>query len=64
MAQFRLAARLHLALMEDEFVRKRHWITEADFLDLLGAVLDGVVVGPLALMIVVAWQPGRAAVVD
>jgi chromate transporter len=28
------------------------------------AVLDGVVVGSLALMIVVAWQLGRAAVVD
>ena len=27
----------HIAMMEDEFVRKRHWITEADFLDRLGA---------------------------
>jgi chromate transporter len=27
----------HIALMEDEFVRKRHWITEADFLDRLAA---------------------------
>jgi chromate transporter len=25
----------HIAMMEDEFVRKRHWITEADFLDRL-----------------------------
>lgn len=23
----------HMAMMEDEFVRKRHWITEAEFLD-------------------------------
>jgi chromate transporter len=29
-----------------------------------GAVLDGVVVGSLALMAVVAWQLGRAAIVD
>jgi chromate transporter len=27
----------HIAMMEQEFVRKRHWITEADFLDRLGA---------------------------
>jgi len=27
----------HIAMMEDEFVRKRQWITEADFLDRLGA---------------------------
>src|SRR5438128_929778 len=27
----------HIAMMEDEFVRKRRWITEADFLDRLGA---------------------------
>ena len=27
----------HIALMEDEFVRKRHWITEEDFLDRLAA---------------------------
>ncbi len=26
----------HIAMMEDEFVRKRKWITEADFLDRLG----------------------------
>ena len=25
----------HIAIMEDEFVRKRHWITEAEFLDLV-----------------------------
>lgn len=29
-----------------------------------GAMLDGVVVGSLALMAVVAWQLGRAAIVD
>ena len=29
-----------------------------------GAILDGVVVGSLALMAVVAWQLGRAAIVD
>jgi chromate transporter len=27
----------HIAMMEDEFVRKRQWITEAEFLDRLGA---------------------------
>jgi len=27
----------HIALMEDEFVRKRHWITKEDFLDRLAA---------------------------
>jgi chromate transporter len=27
----------HIAMMQDEFVRKRQWITEADFLDRLGA---------------------------
>jgi chromate transporter len=27
----------HIAMMEDEFVRKRAWITEADFLDRLAA---------------------------
>jgi chromate transporter len=27
----------HIAMMENEFVRKRRWISEADFLDLLGA---------------------------
>src|ERR1700677_3998934 len=27
----------HIAMMEDEFVRKRHWITEAEFLDRLAA---------------------------
>jgi chromate transporter len=27
----------HIAMMEDEFVRKRQWISEADFLDRLGA---------------------------
>lgn len=26
----------HIAMMQDEFVRKRRWITEADFLDRLG----------------------------
>jgi chromate transporter len=31
---------------------------------LAGAILDGVVVGSLALMAVVAWQLGRAAIVD
>jgi len=29
-----------------------------------GAILDGIVVGSLALMAVVAWQLGRAAIVD
>ncbi|MGA7381853.1 MAG: chromate efflux transporter [Terriglobales bacterium] len=27
----------HIAMMQDEFVRKRQWITQADFLDRLGA---------------------------
>ena len=28
----------HIAIMEDEFVRRRRWITQEKFLDLLGAV--------------------------
>jgi chromate transporter len=28
----------HVAIMEDEIVRRRHWITQERFLDLLGAV--------------------------
>ena len=28
----------HIAIMEDEVVRRRHWITQEKFLDLLGAV--------------------------
>ena len=27
----------HIAMMEDEFVRKRRWISQADFLDRLAA---------------------------
>ena len=27
----------HIALMEDEFVRRRHWLTRDEFLDLIGA---------------------------
>jgi chromate transporter len=27
----------HIAMMEDEFVRERHWITEAEFLDRIAA---------------------------
>jgi len=28
----------HIALMEDEVVRRRHWLTHEQFLDLLGVV--------------------------
>jgi chromate transporter len=28
---------VHIAMMEDEVVRRRHWITRAEFMDLLGA---------------------------
>ncbi len=31
----------HIAMMEDEFVRKRHWITEAEFLDRFAAASQG-----------------------
>jgi chromate transporter len=31
----------HIAMMEDEFVRKRHWITEAEFLDRFAAASRG-----------------------
>jgi chromate transporter len=34
----------HIAMMQDEFVRKRQWITQADFLDRLGAA--NVIPGP------------------
>ena len=27
----------HIALMEEEFVRRRHWLTHQEFLDRLGA---------------------------
>jgi len=27
----------HIAMMEDEFVRRRRWVSQADFLDMLGA---------------------------
>ena len=70
----------HIAMMEDEFVRKRKWITEAPgFLlvaasgplipkirrsALAGAALDGIIVASLALMAVVTWQLARAALVD
>ena len=34
----------HIALMEDEVVRRRKWLTEAEFLDLLG--LTNLIPGP------------------
>src|ERR1051326_5129071 len=29
---------VHIALMEEEVVRRRHWLTPAEFVDLIGAV--------------------------
>jgi chromate transport protein ChrA len=70
----------HIAMMEEEVVRRRAWLTRAEFLDYLGAtiipgpnstelaaagaVLDGVNIASFALMAVVTWQLARAAVVD
>jgi chromate transporter len=34
----------HIAMMEDEFVRRRGWMTRAEFLDLVGAA--GLIPGP------------------
>ena len=36
----------HIAMMENEFVRKRHWLSEEHFLDLLGAA--NIIPGPNA----------------
>ena len=47
----------HIAMIEDEAVRRRAWLTRDEF-------LDGVNVASLALMAVVTWQLGRAAVLD
>ncbi len=44
----------HLAMMDDEMVRKRGWLTQERF-------LDGVNVASLGLMATVTWQLGRAA---
>ena len=30
----------HIAMMEDEVVRRRHWMTRDEFLDLLGAPIS------------------------
>jgi chromate transport protein ChrA len=51
----------HIAMMEDEFVRKRQNLRRSP---LAGAMLDGVVAGSLALMAVVSWQLARVAIVD
>lgn len=38
----------HIAMMEDEVVRRRHWMTQPEFLDLLGATnLNGLVMDQL-----------------
>jgi hypothetical protein len=29
----------HIAMMEEEFVRRRAWVSRADFLDMLGALV-------------------------
>src|SRR3954464_6664054 len=34
----------HIALMEDEVVRRRHWLTQAEFLDLIG--ITNLIPGP------------------
>jgi chromate transport protein ChrA len=34
----------HIAMMEEEFVRRRGWVSRADFLDMLGA--SNLVPGP------------------
>ena len=34
----------HIAMMEEEFVRRRGWVSSADFLDMLGA--SSIVPGP------------------
>lgn len=64
----------YVAMMENEVVRRRHWLTRLELLDYLGAT--NLIPGPnstelaihiwrsLALMVVVTWQLGHAALVD
>src|SRR3954467_11506009 len=51
----------HIAMMEDEVVRRRQWLTEERFLDLLGAT--NLIPGPNSteMAIHVGWQRRRGA---
>jgi chromate transporter len=51
----------HIAMMEDEVVRRRHWLSEGEFLDLLGAT--NLIPGPNSteMAIHVGWARRRFA---
>src|SRR3954447_6119579 len=51
----------HIAMMEDEVVRRRQWLTEERFLDLLGAT--NLIPGPNSteMAIHIGWQRRRGA---
>jgi chromate transporter len=49
---------VHVAMLRDETVRRRHWISDADFLDLFGAV--SVLPGPSSTQLAIALSRRRA----
>lgn len=51
----------HIAMMEDEVVRRRRWLTEAEFLDLLGAT--NLIPGPNSteMALHIGWQRAGGA---
>lgn len=46
----------HIAMMQDEVVRRRRWLTEAQFLDLLGAT--NLIPGPNSTEMAIAMTTG------
>jgi chromate transporter len=48
----------HIALMRDEVVRRRHWVSEPEFLDLLGA--STLIPGPTSTELAIYLGYGRA----
>jgi len=49
---------VHVAMLRDEAVRRRHWISDAEFLDLFGAV--SVLPGPSSTQLAIALSRRRA----
>jgi chromate transporter len=49
---------VHVAMLRDETVRRRHWISDAEFLDLFGAV--SVLPGPSSTQLAIALSRRRA----